>query len=66
MRFKKLGNISIYELKYLRVANGVKSEYFELQVPATSERIRISCEDEFVRLSDTQINANEQVWAVPG
>jgi hypothetical protein len=48
-----------------RLENG-KSDYFELRVPATSERIRLSCEDDFVRLSETPQKASENGWAVPG
>lgn len=65
MRFKKLGSYLIDRLTCYRTENG-KSDYFELRVPATSERIRLGCEDDFVRLSETPMKANENVWAVPG
>ena len=48
-----------------RLENG-RDEYFELQCPATSERIRVSCGDNFARLSETKLQPGEKTWGVPG
>ena len=47
-----------------RQENGLGSEYFRLDLPATSEKIRIACADGFVRAAETPLKPNERSWSV--
>ena len=49
--------------KAARLENGLKG-YFEMNSPATSERIRLACEDAFTHASETRLKENEKPWAV--
>lgn len=41
-----------------------QTDYFRLDCPATSERIRLACNDSLVARSFTPLQAGEKPWAV--
>ncbi len=43
--------------------NGDK-KYFRLDCPATSERIRLACEDEITKLARTDPKDGEKPWSI--
>ncbi|KAI8902934.1 molybdopterin binding aldehyde oxidase/xanthine dehydrogenase [Globomyces pollinis-pini] len=47
-----------------RADQGLKG-YFRLDCPATSERIRVSCEDDLAKRAYTPLAAGEKPWGVP-
>ncbi|KAJ3256861.1 hypothetical protein HK103_005105 [Boothiomyces macroporosus] len=51
-------------IKAARAEQGIGG-YFRLDSPATSERLRLSCVDEFVSASKTDLLPGEKPWGVP-
>ncbi|KAH6563748.1 hypothetical protein BASA60_010597 [Batrachochytrium salamandrivorans] len=47
-----------------RSENGHSNDHFRMDSPATSERIRIACQDVFVQQSSTPLQAGELAWGV--
>ncbi|KAL5036700.1 hypothetical protein BDV3_005886 [Batrachochytrium dendrobatidis] len=47
-----------------RIENGASAEHYRLDSPATSERIRIACNDVFVRQASTPLKETELPWSV--
>ena len=50
-------------IKDARRDNGVGEDFFRLDSPATSERIRMSCKDDLSRFSETRPIGDEKSWS---
>jgi xanthine dehydrogenase/oxidase len=49
-------------IKAARLDNGLKG-FFRLDCPATSERIRLTCMDELVKMAETPLKTGEKPWS---
>lgn len=52
-------------IRYARQELQIKTGYFRLDSPATSERIRIACSDKYVMNSETPLKEGERCWGIP-